>query len=46
MFMKKFLVILLATLFAIALLGSCRSVENCPAYSDASQVELEAEDVA
>ena len=46
MFMKKFLVILLTTLFAIALFGSCRSVENCPAYSEASQVELEAEDVA
>ena len=46
MFMKKFLVILLTALFALTMLGSCKSVENCPAYSDASQVELEAEDVA
>ena len=44
--MKKFLVVLLTALLAMALLGSCRSVENCPAYSDASQVELVAEDVA
>ena len=44
--MKKFVVIILTALFALALLVSCRSVENCPAYSDASQVELEAEDVA
>ena len=45
--MKKFVVIILTALFVLALLASCRSVENCPAYSDASQVEeLEAEDVA
>lgn len=44
--MKKFVVVLLTALFAMALLISCRSVENCPAYSEASQVELEAEDVA
>ena len=44
--MKKFLVVLLTALFALAVLVSCSSVENCPAYSDASQVELEAEDVA
>lgn len=44
--MKKFLVILLTALFAMTLLFSCKSVENCPAYSDASQVEVVEEDVA
>ena len=44
--MKKFVVIVLMALFAMALLGSCRSVENCPAYSEASSVEIETVDVA
>lgn len=44
--MKKILVILLAALFALGVLVSCNSVQNCPAYSDASQVELETVEVA
>lgn len=44
--MKKFIVILLTTLFALGVLASCNSVQNCPAYSDASQVETENVEVA
>lgn len=44
--MKKFVSILLATVFALALLWSCSSAQDCPAYSDASDAPVEVEDVA
>ena len=44
--MKRIGAILLLVVFATLLLGSCKTAENCPAYSDASQLEVEVEDVA
>jgi hypothetical protein len=44
--MKKIIVILLTALFALGLFASCSSVQNCPAYSDASSVESEVVEVA
>lgn len=44
--MKKIGVILVVALFALALLASCKTAENCPAYSDAAQTPVEVEEVA
>lgn len=42
--MKKIGTILLLVLFAVAMLCSCKSAENCPAYAD-NQVAQEVEEV-
>ncbi len=39
--MKRIGAILLLIVFATLVLGSCKTAENCPAYSDASQLEEE-----
>ena len=44
--MKKFLLIFLVGIFAVALLSACSTTENCPAYSDAQPVSAEVENVA
>lgn len=44
--MKKLVAILLFVIFASVVLVSCKTAENCPAYSDASQLEVEVEEVA
>jgi len=44
--MKRLGAILLLIIFASAVLVSCKTAENCPAYSDASQLEVEVEEVA
>gem|GEM_PF-5793616 len=44
--MKRLGVILLLVILASAFLCSCKSTENCPAYSEASQLEVEVEELA
>lgn len=44
--MKRIGAILLLIVFATLVLGSCKTAENCPAYSEVSQPEVEVENVA